>query len=108
MSGQRMNQRPIVPPTFRAYAEGVGRENGFEWTEHALERAWERRVDPDHTISVALNPSTQIFKQINGRMYHQIWGEIMDGRTVYVCLDEHKTVIISTGWRSDEDQNGKF
>jgi len=108
MDRDGMIQRSNVPHTFREYAEKKASEEGLTWTEHALERAWERKVDPDHVIRVGLNPDSEIIKKMNGRRYVQCWGRIKDGRTVYVCMTIHQNVIISAGWKRKKDQTGKF
>lgn len=98
-----MIQRVRVPCTLRRMAEQVGLENGLSWTQHALERIWTRRIDPGHVIKVASNPDISISKLKDGRNYVQMWGQIHDGRTLYVCLDQEKEVVISVGWRTREE-----
>ena len=108
MTDSQMNQLAKAPPTFVVYATRVGLKNDLIWTNHALERMWERRVDPKHAVTTAQNPDTELRKEVDGKDYHQMWRELPDGRTVYICLDQAKAVVISVGWLTDEDETGRF
>jgi hypothetical protein len=96
-----MNQRTRIPATLRRMAERIGRQNGLIWTEHALERMWERKVDPDHVVAVIKNPASQRTAVKEGRTYEKIRGQNPTGETIYICLDETETTIISVGWSNE-------
>lgn len=88
---------------FRKRITKLGDEYDMIFTDHAIERMWERHISFEKVLLVLDNPDRELEESERGKRYHRYVRAVgKQQRQVYVsCVNEgNKTVIISVGWRS--------
>jgi len=91
-----------VPPTLEERAKAAGARYDVEFTRHALERCWERRIDPFDAARAARNPSRTGPSEL-GPKHCRCELRLARGRRVYVAIcaaDDPRLILLETaGWR---------
>lgn len=88
---------------FTARSRAIADAAGLEFTAHAIDRMWQRGIDPDWVPAAVTRYDVRSSKQKAGRTYWQLWGRFPNGERYYLCLDITERVVVSVGWRDRAD-----